>query len=111
MLRDERVRYSLQQKLLFTLLNASRKLHHYFQGHPIKVVTAYPLEKILRSSNATGRMAEWAIELQAFELEFHTTKTIKSKALTDFIAEWTDPTPEEPLDESSMPPGSAPPDI
>jgi hypothetical protein len=27
----------MQQKLLYTLLIASRKLRHYFQGHPIKV--------------------------------------------------------------------------
>jgi hypothetical protein len=38
-LRDERERYTMQQKLLYTLLIASRKLRHYFQGHPIKVVT------------------------------------------------------------------------
>ena len=33
-LRDARERYSMQQKLLFSLLRASRKLRHYFQGHP-----------------------------------------------------------------------------
>ena len=60
-LRDARSRYSLQQKLLYTLLVASRKLRHYFQDNPIKVVTSYPLEGILRNSNATGRVAEWGI--------------------------------------------------
>ena len=54
--------------LLLALLVASRKLHHYFQGHPIKVVSAYPLERVLRSPNAAGRVAEWNIELQAFQL-------------------------------------------
>jgi hypothetical protein len=42
-LRDARERYTMQQKLLYTLLIASRKLCHYFQGHPIKVVTDRPL--------------------------------------------------------------------
>ncbi|KAM0834355.1 hypothetical protein ACQ4PT_063623 [Festuca glaucescens] len=41
-MRDAREHYTMQQKLLYTLLIASRKLRHYFQGHPIKVVTAYP---------------------------------------------------------------------
>jgi hypothetical protein len=41
-LRDARERYTMQQKLLYTLLIASRKLRHYFQGHPIKVVTDRP---------------------------------------------------------------------
>ena len=34
----------MPQKLLLVLLVASRKLRHYFQGHPIKVVSTYPLE-------------------------------------------------------------------
>jgi hypothetical protein len=41
-LRDAWERYTMQQKLLYTLLIASRKLRHYFQGHPIKVVTDRP---------------------------------------------------------------------
>jgi hypothetical protein len=46
---DVRKRYTMQQKLLYTLVIASRKLRHYFQGHPIKVVTDRPLETILRN--------------------------------------------------------------
>jgi hypothetical protein len=57
-LRDTWERYTMQQKLLYTLLIASRKLRHYFQGHPIKVVTDRPLETILRNPNVTGRVAE-----------------------------------------------------
>jgi hypothetical protein len=70
----------LKQKLLYTLLIASRKLRHYFQGHPIKVVTDRPLETILRNPNVTERVVEWAVELQPFEISFETTKVIKSKA-------------------------------
>jgi hypothetical protein len=55
-LRNMRERYTMQQKLLYTLLIASRKLRHYFHGHPIKVVTDQPLETILRNP-------EWAVEL------------------------------------------------
>ena len=75
----------MPQKLLLALLVASRKLRHYFQGHPIKVVSAYPLERVLRSPNSAGRVAEWNTELQAFQLEFSTTRVIKGAALADFF--------------------------
>jgi ribonuclease HI/transposase InsO family protein len=101
-LRDARERYTMQQKLLYTLLIASRKLRHYFQGHPIKVVTDRPLETILCNPNVTGRVAEWAMELQPFEISFETTKVIKSKALAEFTAEWTDPFADEPPEVESM---------
>jgi hypothetical protein len=95
-LRDMWVCYTIQQKLLYTFLITSRKLRHYFQGHPIKVVTDRPLETILRNPNVTRRVAEWAVELQPFEISFETTKVIKSKALAEFTAEWTDPFADEP---------------
>ena len=82
---------------------------HYFQGHPIKVISAYPLERVLRSPNSARRVAEWNIELQAFQLEFSTTRVIKGAALADFVAEWTDaPTLEVGEDQSTSPGSEAP---
>jgi hypothetical protein len=108
-LRDARERYTMQKKMLYTLLIASRKLCHYFQGHPIKVVTDRPLETILRNPNVTGRVAEWVVELQPFEISFETTKVIKSKALAEFTTEWTDPSADEtPEVESTLPREEAP---
>lgn len=104
-LRDARERYPMQQKFLLVLLIASRKLRHYFQGHPIKVITSYALEQVLHSPNATSRVAEWNIELQTFALEFLTTRTIKGAALADFTVEWMDPHQEEPREDESLLPG------
>ena len=99
----------MPQKLLLALLVASRKLRHYFQGHPIKVVSAYPLERVLRSPNSAGSVTEWNIELQAFQLEFSTTRVIKGAALADFVAEWTDaPTLEVGEDQSTSSGSEAP---
>ena len=100
----------MPQKLLLALLVASRKLRHYFQGHPIKVVSAYPLERVLRSPNSAGRVVEWNIDLQAFQLEFNTTSVIKGATLADFVAEWMDAPALEIGEDQSLLPGSEAPD-
>ena len=86
-LHDGREHYTTIQKLLLGVLIASRKLRHYFEAHRITVVTRYPLERALRNRSATGRIAEWSMELSGFDLHFANTKVIKSAALADFIAE------------------------
>jgi hypothetical protein len=44
---------------------AARKLKHYFEEHPIMVVSTTPLSKIIGCKDATDRVAKWAIELAA----------------------------------------------
>jgi hypothetical protein len=80
----------------------SRKLRHYFQAHLVTVVTHFPLQRILRNSEAAGRIVEWASELSSFDLKFESTSMIQSRALAEFIAEWT-PTPHEEVPETSLP--------
>jgi ribonuclease HI len=49
------------------------------------------------------------VELQPFKISFKTTKVIKSKALAEFSAEWTDPFTDEPPEvESTLPGEEAP---
>ena len=48
------------------------------------------MERVLRSPNSAGRVAEWNIKLQAFQLEFSTTRVLKGAALADFVAEWAE---------------------
>ena len=45
---------------------------------------------------------EWALELSSFGLKFESILTIQSRALAEFIAEWT-PTPDEEVPESTLP--------
>jgi len=77
-LSDSKVRYTHVQKLLYTLLITSRKLHHYFDEHKITVVTDFPLGDILRNHDATGHISMWAVEIGALNIEFIPLKAIKS---------------------------------
>jgi hypothetical protein len=86
------------QKLLYMILITSRKLRHYFQAHSVKVVFPFPLGDILHNRDANGRVIKWSAELGALSIEFLPRSTIKSKALADFIAKWTeiqDPPPDK----------------
>src|SRR3954463_5582048 len=78
---------------------ARRKLKHYFQEHPITVVSSAPLEDIIQNWEATGRIAKWAIELGAYHIKYEPHTAIKSQALVDFINNWTEiqATPEKPI--------------
>ena len=57
------VRYLRIEKIIFTLIVASRKLRPYFQGNPIIVMTDQPIKKAMNKPEAIGRMVQWAIEL------------------------------------------------
>ena len=76
--------------MLYAVLITSHKLVHYFQQHKIEVITSFPIEDILHNRKATGRIAMWSIELGAFDIQFKPCTAIKSKALVDFVAEWTE---------------------
>jgi hypothetical protein len=69
------------------------------------VVTDFPLRDILHNRDATGCISKWAVELGALNIDFTPCKAIKSQALADFVAEWTEiqqPTPDTILDHWKM---------
>jgi hypothetical protein len=85
-----KARYKQIQKLLYAVILTRRKLRHYFESHPVTVVSSFPLGEIIQFREASGRIEKWAVELMGETLSFAPRKAIKSQVLADFLAEWTD---------------------
>ena len=62
--------YPRMEKIAFALLVTSRKLHFYFQAHPIVVMTDQPIRKAMNKIDAAGQLIQWAIELGLFNIEY-----------------------------------------
>jgi ribonuclease HI len=88
-LLDAEKRYSHLEKLILALVMASTKLRHYFETHAIHVRTNYPIKCVLRKPEMSGRMAKWSVKLSAFNLVYEPRNAIKSQALADFVADFS----------------------
>ena len=66
------------EKLAFALITASRKLRHYFQTHVINVMTDHPLKKAMNKLEAVGRLIQWAVELNEFDIRYQPRHAIKA---------------------------------
>jgi hypothetical protein len=53
-LSETKARYPQIQKLLYLVVLTRRKLRHYFEAHPVTVVSSFPLGEIIRNPDAAG---------------------------------------------------------
>lgn len=81
----------------------ARKLQPYFQAHAVVVLTNRPLKKTLQNVEASGRLLQWVVELNEFDIQYHPRRKIQGQAIAvemDESINGPDPTidsiPKEP---------------
>ena len=87
---DSKTHYPQIQNLLYAVLIAKKKLRHYFESHPVTVVMPFPLGEVIQNQDTIRRIAKWALELMGQGISYAPRTTIKSQALADFVAKWTE---------------------
>lgn len=86
-LNDAEKNYAPMEKLVMSLLQASRRLCRYFKAHPIKVITDQPLKQILNKTQTSGKLAKYSVELGAYNIEYIPRNSIKGQILAYFLSE------------------------
>ncbi|GJY61265.1 reverse transcriptase domain-containing protein [Tanacetum coccineum] len=81
------VNYSLMGKLAPLNRTPLIRLRRYFQGYTIKVITDKPINQILNSREASGRLAKWVVELGAYRITYAPRNAIKGQVLADFLSD------------------------
>ena len=77
-LAESKTCYPHIQKILYVVHLAKKKLVHYFDAHPITVVTSFLLGEIINNRDVIGRIAKWALELMAYGITYVPRTSIKS---------------------------------
>ncbi|XP_030930921.1 uncharacterized protein LOC115956763 [Quercus lobata] len=93
-LQEAETRYLPLEKAILAVVQAMRKLPHYFQAHTVVMLTQLPLKSVIRSADYTGRIAKWGMILGAFDIRYMPHTAIKGQVLADLVAEFTEPTLE-----------------
>src|SRR2546421_6461008 len=82
------VKYSLIKKTCLAVVWAIKKLQHYFKSYKVTIVSKMdPMQYLYRTPTLAGELSRWLILMSEFDIEFATKKTVKGRAVAEFLAE------------------------
>ena len=70
------------------VVQAMRKLPHYFQSHIVVILTQLPLRSLLWSVDYIGRIAKWGTIIGAFDIKYMPHTSVKGQVLADLMVEF-----------------------
>ncbi|GKB38302.1 reverse transcriptase domain-containing protein [Tanacetum coccineum] len=76
-LHDAERNYAPLEKMAPALRHVSRRLRRYFEAHPITVITDHPFKQILNKEDISGRLAQYSVELAAYNITYKPRSAIK----------------------------------
>ncbi|GJX99268.1 reverse transcriptase domain-containing protein [Tanacetum coccineum] len=82
--------YSPLEKLALSLVNMTRRLRRYFEAHPVKVITDQPIRNILSRTEASGKLAKYAVKKGTYKISFIPRNAVKGQVLADFLSDAPD---------------------
>ena len=86
-LYEAETRYTRLEQAALALRVVAKKLHPYFQAHPIILLTNLPMQSTIHQPDLSGRMARWEIELSEFGIQYKPRLALKGHILEDFLVE------------------------
>ena len=81
-------KYLPLEKTALALIQAKKKLPYYFQASTVTVLTDLPLKALLQSSDFSGQITKWGVQLGSLEVEYKPRTSIKGQILADFVVEF-----------------------
>ena len=81
------IKYDIVQKTCLAVIWATRKLRYYFQSYQVEVVAKVDfLWHLYEAHVLIRKLAKWLVLLTEFDIKYTTKKTIKGRAMAEFLA-------------------------
>ena len=85
---ETELRYLPLEKATLAVLQAAKKLPHYFQSNKVTLLSDLPLKMLLQRFDFSGRITKWGVYLGSLGVEYKPRTAIKGQVLVEFLAEF-----------------------